>query len=223
MFKLRFNNVFFIIFWYFFLINFAYASNPLKTTKTCSDVFDSSCSDASTNDTCTDDCIGKQYPSGDDPKVVEVYISASSFFPGEAITVTCQFRETAGSKNYEYIWYYNTATWIKVWEDTSANELPVNKSVVFNLNYSEGTHIVRCIYSYDNPVDDECADSGLVYDNDDVNFTVTAPFLKTTTVSTKKEMTSLQVVETSWYLVFIPVFALIGLIFWFIFLKVRKR
>jgi len=221
MFKLRFNNVFFIVFWYFLLINFAYASSSLKTPKTCSDIF-GDCGSNAINDTCTDDCIGKQYPGGDDPKVAEVYISASSFYPGESIAVTCQFREAAGSKNYEYIWYYNTNNWIKVWEDTGTNELPVNKSVVFNLNSTPGEHIVRCIYSYDNPVNDECADSGLAYDNDDVNFTVTAPFLKTKTV-TEKEMTSLQVVETDWYLVLIPALAVVGLIVWFIFLKKTER
>ena len=38
----------------------------------------------------------------------------------------------------------------------------------------------------------------------------------TTTISTKKEITS---VQTAWYLVLIPVFALIGFIIWFIFLR----
>jgi serine protease AprX len=51
--------------------------------------------------------------------------------------------------------------------------------------------------------------------------TTTSPLVTTnpsitTTVSTKKEITS---VQTAWYLVLIPVFALIGFIIWFIFLR----
>jgi len=150
------------------LENMTFSVTPLSglfgTTRTCSDTFGLSCNSDDTNDTNTDDCIGTHSVS-QSRKIQEVYINGNYFFPGDGIKVTCEFFESTAGDNYEYIWYYNTTTWINIWNGTGTLNEPVNKSVVFNLNYSEGTHIVRCIYSYDNPVDDECADSGLVYDN----------------------------------------------------------
>jgi hypothetical protein len=183
MLKLHFNRiqiVFFIVFWYFLFTGLVYASNPFATPRTCSDIFGNCNTDqGTTNDTCTNDCIGEHYPSGDFPRVQEVYINATYSFPGDPINATCQFFQSNDGINYQYILYSSNSgqSWLELWSDNPNNPDPgpANKSVVFNLNSSEGTHIVRCIYSLGKQVTDGCADGegSSNYDNDDVNLTVT--------------------------------------------------
>ena len=168
------RTVFLIIFIIFLYACLVYSSNPFQSSKKCSDLF-VDCNSADTNDTCTSSCSGKQCPGAGYAHIMEVYINASSFFVGNAIDVTCNFSQTGGT-NYEYIWYYNTSNWIKIWNTTNTSSGSFNRSVVFNVNSSEGTHIVRCIYSFGSEVLGECANTTCadnIYDNDDVNFTVT--------------------------------------------------
>jgi len=154
-------------------------SNPSSFTdsRTCSNIF-GDCSNSTTNDTCKNDCSGVEY-DGTGPRVEEVHINATNFFTGDGINVTCQFNEVSGATSYEYIWYYNYSSWIKIanWTVTSGNAQGsgINKSISFKLNSSENTHIVRCIISWGgSEVLDQCANGeGVYYDNDDVNFTVT--------------------------------------------------
>jgi hypothetical protein len=114
--------------------------------------------------------------------VSEVYINATNFFPNTGINVTCKFSEIQPSNNFEYIWYYDNSNWYKVYEHNSTQGSIRNRNVTFNVNSTEGTHIVRCIISYNdtgNEIPNECANAtygGLYYDNDDVNFTVTDHF-----------------------------------------------
>ena len=153
MFKLHFNKtqaLFFIIFGIFLFTSFVYSSNPFETPKTCSDIF-GNCDigpneDYQVNDTCTLDCSGIHQPAGNNPCVQEVYINASSFFPGDAINATCQFKG-GGATNYEYIWYSNNSdqSWIKIWNDTTDTSGDYNRSVIFNLNRILQILFIKCI------------------------------------------------------------------------------
>lgn len=161
-------------------IIFSNSSSPFETPKNCSYMWNNNCSNDSLDDSFLG-CDGMQYPGGDSGRIEEVYINASTFFPGENINVTCKFHEWDGFTNYEYIWYNNDSTsnanWIKVWNNSISDPGSpriVNNFTIFTLNSSEGTQIVRCIWSLNNPVSNQCANSGLNYDNDDVNFTVTS-------------------------------------------------
>jgi hypothetical protein len=173
-----------IVFCTIFFSNIIFSdSNPFETEKACSDIF-GSCDDASItiNDTCKNDCSGNACPISGNARVINVYVNASSIFMGDTINATCRFKETSpASNNYEYAWYYNGTDWMQIanWSAPgSYNYSGINKSVIFNINSSEGTHIVRCIYSYSNFVSGSCANftpcNNFTYDNDDVNFTVTS-------------------------------------------------
>jgi hypothetical protein len=180
--------LFLIVFYIVLFSNTIFSTpSPFEEGKTCSDIFGNAthnCSSVGINDTCTDDCIGvdSRFSPGPSAYVEEVYINASYIFAGEAINVTCQFNEFGGGLNSEYLWYYNRTDWIRIanWSIYDPDGLlGQNKSVIFNVNLSEGTHIVRCLYSYNSTsnetVTDECANGeGQYYDNDDVNFTVTS-------------------------------------------------
>jgi len=151
--------------------------NPFETPKTCSQIWGFSCS--GTLDDAYLGCNGTKYdPWSFGVDVQEIYINASSFFVGEGvITVTCKFQEFAGFNSYEYIWYNNdsssNANWIKIWNNSYNVNGPNNRTVAFKLNSTEGTHIIRCIMSYNAETTGNCSTSGDAYDNDDVNFTVT--------------------------------------------------
>lgn len=170
--------------------------NPFITPKTCSDTFGSPCNSATLDDsfkgaeglngTQINGCNGTQMPQDSSwPYVSEVYINASSFIYGDGINVTCEFIQNVGGFTYfEYVWYYNSSNWINVQNWTNATDFgttPINRSVAFNLNSSEGTHIVRCILSFNQSsnsnqgrIPNECANTTYsdFYDNDDLNFTV---------------------------------------------------
>jgi len=176
--KSRFNRiqvVFLIIFIIVLFFSIVYSTNPFQTSKTCSQIFDD-CSDSSVDDVIITPnrttCNGTQTSAS--YYVSEVYINASSVTVGNAINVTCRFKQAPGITDYEYIWYYNTSDWISIQNYTDATSGTKNKSVVFNVNSSIGTHTVRCVYNFNSEVSSECVNStyGTLYDNDDVNFTV---------------------------------------------------
>ncbi len=173
-------------------------SNLFTTGKTCSQTWNQTCNVTTLDDcfkgsgglngTQINGCNGTQMPQDSSwPYVSEVYINASSFIYGDGINVTCEFIQNVGGFTYfEYVWYYNSSNWINVQNWTNATDFgttPINRSVAFNLNSSEGTHIVRCILSFNQSsnsnqgrIPNECANITYsdFYDNDDVNFTVTS-------------------------------------------------
>jgi hypothetical protein len=185
MFKFHFNIIqalFLIFFSVFLFINFVYSSQSDFETnpKNCSYTWGNLCDNSTLNDAFSP-CNGTQIGGTDWTYVKEVYINATNFFPGSGINVTCRFFEIFGTNNYEYLWYYNATHWINIWNWTVANgDGVVDKPVVFNLNSSEGTHIVRCIVSFNGATSNNCANSSTTsassYDNDDINFTVTDHF-----------------------------------------------
>lgn len=131
-------------------------------------------------------CNGTQVGGVGTIMVNEVYINASSFLPDSGINATCKVRQLGPSNpsdtNFIYLWYYNTTDWINIQNWTSQIfSVGKNYSSIFNVNSTEGTHVVRCIISYNNTpisnggqIPDECANLSYssFYDNDDVNFTI---------------------------------------------------
>ena len=185
MIKFRKIWILFVVAFYIILFsNIAFSEDPFTTWKTCFQTFNETCNEGlDPFDNAIGSCVGNQSVGGlDNPNVQEVYINASSFFPGDAINMTCQFLR-GGATTYEYIWYNNDSTsdnnWIKIWNNTTSESFTHNVSVVFNVNSSEGTHIARCILSYASmgnaSISGSCANNteSSYYDNDDINFTVT--------------------------------------------------
>ena len=190
----KFCIIFFVILCTLLFYDIIYSSSPFQTSKTCSQIF-GDCNADSTNDSCQPSlCDGTQYCGGGGcsnyPIVKEVYINATNFLPGEGINVTCEFKEyddnAANDYNFEYVWYYNTTDWINIQNWTVNFSTPVtrviNRTVNFTIDNTEGTHIVRCILSWNESansnfgkIPDNCANVTFsdFYDNDDVNFTVT--------------------------------------------------
>lgn len=160
------------------LFSSAIFSNPPESPRTCSSFWGKDCDNATTDDASLG-CNGTQSGIGY-PHVKEVYINASPVFFGDAINVTCRFQEDPPTNyNYEYAWYWNKTDWLMIanWSN-SVYSSTINRSIVLKPNSTEGTHIVRCVYSYFNDTaTSECANSStshdLMYDNDDLNFTVT--------------------------------------------------
>lgn len=208
MLKSHFNKIqaiFLIVFSIFLFISIVYSSNPFQTPKTCSNTWGSSC-DSTSLDDARDPCNGTQTSTSE--YVKEVYINASSFFPNDIINVTCEFQENSGlggsTTDEEYVYYYNTTTWMRIKKWTGETGNVVNKSVAFQVNETEGTHWVRCIIllgDTDFPELDTteyCANGTTVgtgdYDNDDINFTVTTrltyDFWNLTNYTTGEEIAS---------------------------------
>jgi hypothetical protein len=125
-------------------------------------------------------CNGTQIGSLE--RVEEIYINVSALRPNNPINATCQFWEYNRSTDIynvtESIFYFNATNWIIINTTTfqPSNSTGVNKSFDFNVNSTEGQHVVRCMiqYRYDNS-STFCASKGPYYDNDDINFTVAIP------------------------------------------------
>jgi len=154
--------------------------SDFTTSRTCSQAWGGDC-----NSTTLDDaflgCNGTEYCSAScGVNVEEVYLNASAVRPQGGINVTCQFNEltSAVTPYYEYIFYYNNTGWTTVWSDSSTpgSARTFNKSVIFRVNSTEGTHYIRCALSRQYQITDYCGDSHSDdYDSDDVNFTITSP------------------------------------------------
>jgi hypothetical protein len=173
--------VFFILFSNIIFSNPSLFTDPRK----CSDVF-INCTNATIDDVIITSnrtiCNGIEYngPSGG---IEEVYINATNFFPNSGINVTCKYEELESYVNYIYIWYYNGSDWFNIQNFTNISTAvheSFNVSAVFNVNSTAGQNAVRCIYSLNfsgkGQIPTECANTtySFLYDNDDVNFTVTS-------------------------------------------------
>jgi hypothetical protein len=197
MFKFCFNRIqaiLLIVLGIFLFATIVYSSqSDFTNPRKCSDIF-VDCGSYTFDDVIITPnritCNGAKSPQdGTGVWVEEVYINSTNFYPNTEINVTCEFTEVGGRKNYEYIWYYDNSNWYKVYENSSTQGSAPNRnrSVVFNVNSTEGSHVVRCIISYNDTlstpqinktIPNECANSSYsnYYDNDDVNFTVTDYF-----------------------------------------------
>lgn len=172
-----------------FLIGYSFSvtNQDFTTGKTCSQTWGLDCNSTlndafniSWNETDNLGCNGVQ--KGTYEYVKEVYINASAVRPSEAINVTCEFYEKDrvsgdGVNTSEYLWYYNGSGWYKIYSDwgLQSNNMYVNRSFVFNVNTTEGQHIVRCNINHWYESTNYCNSSSTWQDTDDVNFTVVRP------------------------------------------------
>jgi len=173
----------------FFIVLFSniILSNPSPFTdpRNCSDVFINCINDTTDDVIITSNrtaCNGIEY-NGPNGGIEEVYINATNFFPNSGINVTCKYQELESYVNYIYIWYYNGSDWFSIQNFTNTSTAVqeyFNVSAVFNVNSTLGPNVVRCIYSLNmsgrGQIPIECANTtySFLYDNDDVNFTVTS-------------------------------------------------
>jgi hypothetical protein len=173
--------ILFIVVFFILFSNIIFSNpGPFETGKTCSQTWGLSCN--SSYDDAFYPCNGIEYngPSGG---IEEVYINATNFFPNSGINVTCKYQELQSYVNYIYIWYYNGSDWFNIQNFTNTSTAVddyFNVSAVFNVNSTLGPNVVRCIYSLNmsgrGQIPTECANItySFLYDNDDVNFTVTS-------------------------------------------------
>jgi hypothetical protein len=194
MFKFRLNKiqaVFFIIFGILLITSIAYSSqSDFVNPKKCSDIFEN-CGNTTTDDSCQPFlCNGTQSSSSVAVYVKEVYINATKFVFGSEINATCEFQTLCCRNNWGYMWYYDGSNWYILNSSTNFTQSdtnPHNYSVIFKVNSSENTHIIRCVISFNDTgitpqinkiIPNECANStySKYFDNDDANFTVTDYF-----------------------------------------------
>jgi hypothetical protein len=186
--KGKFKKIWLLLVSVFFIILlsniiFSNPSGPFDTSRICSDMWAPQfCNSTTLDDANFEGCNGTEI-GGPNGGIEEVIINQSNFFPNSGIDVTCKYNELEGYVNYVYIWYYNGSNWTNIQNFTNTSVAVnnyFNVSTVFNLNSSEGEHRVRCIYSLNmsgkGMIPNQCANStySYIYDNDDVNFTVTS-------------------------------------------------
>jgi len=189
---MKFKLLIFIFFVVFFLafIRYSYSVSysDFTTPISCSQIF-GNCNLTATNDainmTGGVNCNGTQ--KGSYEHIVEVYINASALYPSDPVNVTCTFWEVnrSDTSDYvsEYMWYYDGTNWTTLhynystFSDSTTSGLPRNHSVIFNVNATEGTHLIRCsINAINKNTSNYCVNtSANYYDADDVNFTVVFP------------------------------------------------
>jgi len=182
----------------FFLIIFSNvitsdSSNLFQIPRNCSTIFGFDCGNQTYNGTTIGGipyyglndaflgCDGTQANTG--ANVNQVYINASSFFYGNAINATCEFTTASSSNNSMELWYYDNNSWymMQYWNKTTYSG-GYNRSIIFNVNSTTGTQIIRCVINSCNGASTLCNITGNCvndtyadhFDNDDVNFNVTS-------------------------------------------------
>ncbi len=144
---------------------------------TCSNTFGFQCSDwpsDSEGDNTFDTCPNSKGGDGDE-YVVEVTLNQTTGLPNSNISVTCRF-DPYSNGDEEYVYYYDGNTWIQLYADSSPSGDVHDVTINLTLNSNPGIHWFRCIIDWDGE-DDECADGGNWYDNDDASLNVINPFL----------------------------------------------
>ncbi|MCF7861065.1 hypothetical protein K9M79_02380 [Candidatus Woesearchaeota archaeon] len=144
------------------------------TLQTCSNSFGADCSlwpDSSEGDNTYDAC-----PSSvggvDDEHVEDAFVNVTQSVPGRTVAFTCQF-DPFSTGTEELMYYYNGTDWNQLYSASAPGADPHNQTVEVTLHDYVGQHWFRCIADWDGE-DDECADGGQYYDNDDVNVSVMA-------------------------------------------------
>jgi len=157
------------------------------TERKCSDIFDD-CGITGVDDviitpnreTCNG-TEGRTYA-----RIYDIEVNQTTFLSNSEINVSCEIRVSSGGNTSTYIWYNDTQNWYSIANssiENAAGWYNKNVSVIFTLNSSLGTHVVRCVnyfsYKRNDTISNNCANwSSLTsgfdgFDNDDVNFTVT--------------------------------------------------
>ncbi|NOZ76412.1 MAG: hypothetical protein GXO65_01780, partial [Euryarchaeota archaeon] len=109
--------------------------------------------------------------TGSDDSVNEVYIDSTSVLPGDTVGVTCEFDPYIFIGDEYYIYYYDGGAWSRLARGRVSGAGLVNRTATLTAGSTLGPHWVRCIVDWDGE-NDECANVGSWYDNDDVSFQV---------------------------------------------------
>jgi hypothetical protein len=158
--------------WHLNQTDFSYGLIGDETNRSCSQFwgFDCGAWPTESGDNTFDSCDGVAGGASDE-HVDNVYLSVTETIPGRDVTVTCEF-DSYDAGTEMYIYYYNGATWSQLYSGAGAADgNPYNVSITFSAGPVGENHWVRCIADWDGE-NDECADTGSYYDNDDLNFTV---------------------------------------------------
>jgi len=138
---------------------------------TCSDEWGFNCGlwpAASEPDNTFDNCPSSVGGAGDE-HVNEATVNASVVSLGTTVEISCEF-DPYSTGTEEYIYHYDGSTWTQLYSGNGPSGAVHTVSRTATLN-TLGTHWFRCIADWDGE-NDECADVGSYYDNDDVNVTV---------------------------------------------------
>jgi len=145
------------------------------TSRTCTDTFGADCSlwpSTSEGDNTFDTC-----PSSvggiNDEHVNEARVNASMVKPGDSVNVTCTF-DPYSTGTEEYIYYYNGTGWRQLFAGSGPDGNIHDVSEIVTIDNNVGTQYFRCIADWDGE-NDECANVGSYYDNDDVSIEVVNP------------------------------------------------
>lgn len=189
---MKFKLLLFIFFVVFFLVfirySYSVSYSDFITPTNCSAFWNNSCNSTILNDASMG-CNGTQHGNhAGYEHVVEVYINASAVYSNYPVNATCEYHEvdnTGGNPTYEWIWYYNGTDWATLYYNDSCDTglgycnltQDRNKSVVFNVNSTEGIQVIRCAigYFFNTGSNSHCLSGGTTsstFDNDDINFTV---------------------------------------------------
>ncbi|NCN87051.1 hypothetical protein GW932_04400 [archaeon] len=179
------------------------STNSIKTTltprntstKTCFQEWGFDCGTGppeTGGDNTFDSC---NYGSGADESVEKIYINSTKVYPGDRLSVTCEF-DPYRRDDDTYIWYYNGTGWRKLFEHIGwgSNKL-VNETTTFTVDNVTGTHWVRCGIGYYTDTD-TCQDTTNYFDNDDVSFNVINPYGEQEKNSTIKTFNDLAIDNT---------------------------
>lgn len=151
-----------------------------STLRTCSVTWGADCSLGTDTeaDNTMDSCSNNGGEGWSTGVVREVYVDTTVATLGQTIIVNCELYNGNNAGFEYYIYYTNGSGWTQKGSGTtSASVSGVNYSTTFAVDNVVGTHWIRCIHDF-NGEDDECADVGANYDNDDANFTVSSRTLK---------------------------------------------
>jgi hypothetical protein len=109
--------------------------------------------------------------TGSDDSVNEIYINSTAVIAGDTIAITCEFDPYNFPGDEYYIYYYNAVGWTQLRAGGVSGAGLRNRTTILTAGSTVGTHWVRCIVDWDGE-NDECANVGSWYDNDDVSFLV---------------------------------------------------
>jgi len=136
------------------------------TARTCSLYWDSNCGLPDEDDNTTGPCSNHGNNTSQE-KVIEVTLNKTKVAIGGTVNVTCNFDAKNGSA--EYIYYNDGSGWTQKYSGVSGSNQVHSVTQTITVSGNAGAHWVRCIIDSDGE-NDECADVGTRYDNDDVNF-----------------------------------------------------
>ena len=131
--------------------------------------FDCDNAPSADNDNTHDAC--PTYAGSDgDTNIQDVRINGTDFKLGDDVRINCTYKPF-GSSDEEYIYIFNgSGTSTQLFSGNAPSGTAHTRTVVFT-PLGLGEHWARCIID-DNGENDDCADGGTFFDNDDLNFSV---------------------------------------------------